>query len=325
MAENIVQMPLERPSPLRSRTSSEHVVEGNLGELLLLVQRLLAERVVSMDDIQSLNRTPDLRRALGALIGRDERNNLGVRCIGALSNEGLSETAIGYALRDPEFRGRLRRFWERREEPTNFGASPAHRRAEAIVGTDHFVSPCDAGRHFGFSLSRDWHRQFADFPFDPAEMRAKTGFAFLPDLGLSIVEMYQRHPQGFWAPHGLSIEDEAFASQPGEPGWKAVRKQVLKYSWGHGWNLQRDIVSSRNEDVPDARLTVYALMLLQATNKMGEWQPDIGVRTGTTTADGGRVYVYFLPGYGCLLGIERDGEETECKELGVHSMLRAAT
>ncbi len=143
-----------------------------------------------------------------------------------------------------------------------YDISPSMERARSIMGKNYF-GPEEAIKHFGVVPTKAQEAALALVPFsDVCLQECRETHLLVAVFPKSIVEIRNSVGEAFVF---LSRADEhryekqPFARERGKPGWYLVRKEPLRNSLDKKW-AQQLMTLGRNEEVPSARILIYAVI-----------------------------------------------------------------
>lgn len=183
-------------------------------------------------------------------------------------------------------------------------ATATQEAARQIMGLNFFGIE-EAAKHFGITPAEN--ERFSIIPWDEMELRRmKDTHVLIAVFPLSYVEIRDRVPEELFYCHEDAWHNEqAFATEKGEPTWELVRKTAVENSLGKAWAKQQRRLS-KDEEVPTARVMTYTIIghFLATGERLFE---NAYVRC-SDVADGCRIHIgYFNAKEGLNLGGASDG------------------
>ena len=210
------------------------------------------------------------------------------QCMRLLLEAGLSFDSLQWPIDDPDFRQRLRMFWERRGADLSVEETESQRKAREIMG-GNFLGLSEVATHFNFVPSGSVLEALAEVPFSEEVLKAcRETHVLVAVTSLSILEIRSRVSRKLFSSHEDAwYNNQQFAQSTGITGWRLVRKEVVLGSTSKDWGQQQELLSD-NEEIPSARVMVHAIMLLYLAR--GERMLESGY-TRTSSVDSGDCHV----------------------------------
>ncbi|MFI5240448.1 MAG: hypothetical protein ACHQUB_01945 [Candidatus Saccharimonadia bacterium] len=142
--------------------------------------------------------------------------------------------------------------------------------AAAIMGPN-FHSIFGASKLLGLIGSAFYQTRPPEFvPYSPETLRkCRQTHVLIECPPVSISELFLAFRELFEENSGISLLREAYATDPIEPEWYLVRKEIYPGSTSQSWDLQRSLLERHNLVTPTPNIVIYAIVIHYMATK--EW------------------------------------------------------